>query len=199
VRGHGRSDYPTDQSEYSIPHTVGDMAAILDAVGAPQAILVGHSMGGYLSLEFQLRHPERVAGLVLVGTGPGFRKDEARNGWNDICERYATNFESRGIEGLPKTEEVDPAAHRGVDGLIRAARGILRQHDSGVLDHLPQIDVPVLIIVGEKDKPFLAGSEYMATKIPNARHVVIAGAPHAPMLTHTTEFVSELEKFLRGF
>jgi hypothetical protein len=114
---------------------------------------------------------------VLVGTGPGFRKDEAREGWNQVCERYATIFQTKGFDGLGKSAELDGSVHRNVEGLIHAARGILRQRDAGVIDSLPTIGVPTLIVVGENDKPFLAGSEYMAKKIPGARHVVIAGAP----------------------
>ena len=196
VKGHGKADYPDDPAEYSIPLTIAEMEAILDAKGIERAVLVGHSMGGYLSLEFHKAHPERVAALVLVGTGPGFRKDEARDGWNQICERYVTILTEKGFDGLGKSAELDGSVHRNVDGLIRAARGILRQRDAGVIDSLPSIAVPTLIVVGEKDKPVLAGSEYMAKKIPGSQHVVIAGAPHAPMLTHPDEFNDALAKFL---
>jgi pimeloyl-ACP methyl ester carboxylesterase len=65
--------------------------------------------------------------------------------------------------------------------LAGAARGILSQRDSRVLEHLPEIDVPTLIVVGEDDKPFLAGSQYMAAKIPGARLEVIPGSGHSPM------------------
>ncbi|MEY2471259.1 MAG: hypothetical protein QOK28_588 [Actinomycetota bacterium] len=196
VRGHGKTDYPTDAAQYSIPLTLGDMEAILDAEGIDRAVLVGHSMGGYLSLEFVTAHPERVSALVLVGTGPGFRKDEARAGWNDVCETYATLFETKGFAGLRPSAELDASVHRDVDGLIRVARGILRQHDAGVIDNLANIAVPTLIVVGENDKPFRAGSEYMAAKIADARLVVVPGAPHAPMLTDPDVFLPEVEKFL---
>src|SRR5262245_30929879 len=69
-RGHGESDAPADSAAYSHAHALADMSALLDSVGAERAILVGMSLGGYLSLAFQLDHPERVAGLVLVDTGP---------------------------------------------------------------------------------------------------------------------------------
>jgi pimeloyl-ACP methyl ester carboxylesterase len=198
VRGHGPHVYPSEPAEYSIPLTLGDMESLLDREGVDRAVLVGHSMGGYLSLEFQKAHPSRVAGLVLIGTGPGFRKDDARDGWNQICERYATIFQTKGFEGIGKSAELDGSVHRGVDGLINAARGILRQHDAGVIDNLGNIDVPTLIIVGENDKPFRAGSDYMAAKIPGARLVVVDGAPHAPMLTHPEVVNAEIAKFLDG-
>jgi pimeloyl-ACP methyl ester carboxylesterase len=73
---------------------------------------------------------------------------------------------------------------------------VLTQSDASVVDSLPSIAVPVLVIVGEKDKPFLAGSSYMAEKIPDAELVVIPGAGHAPNVTHTAEFDARLRTFL---
>ncbi len=196
VRGHGNSDYPDDPASYSVDLTLGDMVAILDATAVDRAVLVGHSMGGYLSLELQRRHPGRVAALVLADTGPGYRRDDARAGWNDLCESFARALETDGPDGLPGSEEVDAGAHRGVDGLVRAARGILTQHDAAVLDHLPDIDVPALVLVGAEDAPFVAAASYMGGKIPGARAVVIDGAGHAPMITHADEFNRELLAFL---
>src|SRR2546423_8297755 len=100
LRGHGRSAYPDDQSAYSAALTIEDMAALLDAVGAGRAVLMGHSLGGYLSLEFHVRFAERVAGLVLIGTGPGFRNDEARDGWDQCAATYSSRLHERGLEGL---------------------------------------------------------------------------------------------------
>src|SRR5262249_40931819 len=59
-----------------------------------------------------------------------------------------------------------------------AARGIMAQHGSHVIDSLPDICVPTLVLVGAGDQPFLAASEYMAAKIPGARKVVIPDAGH---------------------
>ncbi|MGH6970441.1 MAG: alpha/beta fold hydrolase, partial [Caulobacteraceae bacterium] len=98
MRGHGKTDYPADQSAYSEAETVADMAAILDAVGAKKAIIGGLSLGGYMSLAFHLAHPERTAALLIIDTGPGYKNDEARGGWNATAIRRAERFEK---EGLP--------------------------------------------------------------------------------------------------
>src|SRR3954465_3866858 len=82
MRGHGQSDYPDDQAAYSEALTIGDMAALLDKVGAASAIVGGLSLGGYMSLAFYRAHPERVRALLIIDTGPGFKKDEARDAWN---------------------------------------------------------------------------------------------------------------------
>jgi pimeloyl-ACP methyl ester carboxylesterase len=93
MRGHGRSDYPEDQNLYSEEATVADMAAILDAVGAKTAIVGGLSLGGYMSLAFNRVHPERVEALLIIDTGPGFKKDEAREGWNATSLKTASRSE----------------------------------------------------------------------------------------------------------
>src|SRR4051812_16698451 len=82
MRGHGQSDYPDDPAAYSEALTVADIAALLDKVGARQAIVGGLSLGGYMSLAFYRSHPERVRALLIIDTGPGFKKDEARQAWN---------------------------------------------------------------------------------------------------------------------
>src|SRR6202163_2969663 len=59
MRGHGRSGYPEDLAAYSEALTVGDMAALLDEVGAESAIVGGLSLGGYMSLAFYRAYPGR--------------------------------------------------------------------------------------------------------------------------------------------
>jgi pimeloyl-ACP methyl ester carboxylesterase len=195
-RGHGRSDSPADPDAYSTALAVADMAAILDGAGAERAVIGGHSLGGYLSLAFHLAHPERVAALVLIDTGPGYRGDEGRQKWNRMAESYAGDLEAKGLAALGGSGELSASVHRDASGLVHAARRVLTQSDASVVDSLPSIAVPVLVIVGEKDKPFLAGSSYMAEKIPDAELVVIPGAGHAPNVTHTAEFDARLRTFL---
>ena len=196
MRGHGRSDSPSDGDDYSVAASLDDMRAMLDEAGAAQAVLLGHSLGGYLSLELALADPSRVAALVLVDTGPGYRSDRGRQAWNEMAERYATDLETRGLDGLPGSDELRASVHAGPHGLIHAARGMLRQADGHVIDGLASISASTLVVVGAKDEPFIAGSHYMAGKIPRARLVVIDGAGHAPPVSHPKTFNAELRRFL---
>lgn len=196
LRGHGGSDYPADPAAYSAALSIGDMAALLDAVGAARAVLIGHSLGGYLSLEFHVRFPERVAGLVLIGTGPGFRKDDARADWNDFAAKYSARLRERALDALGKSDELTPGEHRDASGLELAARGILVQHDARVMDSLPSVAVPVLVVVGSDDKTFLNGSQYMAAKIPGAALELVDGARHAPNVSHPDLFNEQARAFL---
>jgi pimeloyl-ACP methyl ester carboxylesterase len=198
MRGHGRSDYPEDLAAYSEAATVGDMAAILDAVGAKRAIVGGLSLGGYMSLAFNLAHPDRVRGLLIIDTGPGYRNDEAREGWNRNALRTAERYESEGLGRLAAgTPEMRTSTHRSAEGLARAARGMLTQKDARVMASLPTIAAPSLVVVGADDAPFLAASDYMAAKIPGARKVVIPGAGHAANIDQPAAFNAAILEFLR--
>jgi pimeloyl-ACP methyl ester carboxylesterase len=72
------------------------------------------------------------------------------------------------------------------------------QRDSSVIDSLATISVPTLLLVGENDKPFIGAMEYMAKKIPDAKHVVIANAGHASNLDQPDAFNAAVVEFLQG-
>jgi pimeloyl-ACP methyl ester carboxylesterase len=199
MRGHGESDYPEDQALYSEEATVADMAAILDAVGAKSAIVGGLSLGGYMSLAFNRVHPERVEALLIIDTGPGFKKDEAREGWNATSLKTAERYERDGLGVLAGgSAERRTATHRDATGLARAARGMLTQRDARVIESLPDIKVPSVVIVGADDTPFLAASDYMAAKIPGAKKVVIPAAGHAANIDQPAAFNAAVLAFLKG-
>jgi pimeloyl-ACP methyl ester carboxylesterase len=199
MRGHGQSDYPDDQAQYSEEATVADMAALLDQVGAKTAIVGGLSLGGYMSLAFNATHPERVRALLIIDTGPGFKKDEAREGWNQNARRTADRYEKDGLGPLGSASaERATARHRDATGLARAGRGMLTQKTARVIESLPDIKVPSLVVVGEKDTPFLAASDYMAAKIPGAQKAVIPNAGHAANIDNPAAFNAAIETFLAG-
>ena len=198
MRGHGKSDYPSDQSLYSEAHTVADIAALLDHVcPGRQAIVGGLSLGGYMSLAFHRVHPERVKALLIIDTGPGFKKDSSREAWNKTAHETAARFEKIGLQDLQNsTPERSQVTHRNADGLARAARGMLAQRNSDVFYSLDSIKVPSIIIVGADDKPFIAATEYMTKKIAGAEKVVIPNAGHAANIDQPQAFLDGLMPFL---
>src|SRR5450432_4132102 len=196
MRGHGQSDYPNDPSQYSEALTVADMAALLDEVGADSAIVGGLSLGGYMSLAFYRIHPERVSALLIIDTGPGFKKDDARDAWNRRAHDTGDRFEREGLAVLKSaSRERSDVSHRDASGLARAARGMLTQRDARVIDLLPDIKVPSLVVVGADDTPFLAASDYMAGKIPGAKKVVIPSAGHAVNIDQPQAFIDAVLPF----
>src|SRR5215468_7059761 len=199
MRGHGQTETPDDPAQYSTEMTVADIRTLLQALGVSRAVVGGLSLGGYMSLAFYLAHPEMVEALVICDSGPGYRNTEARAAWNERAHQRAANLEARGLEAFGgRSREVREALahHRSAQGLAHAARGMLAQSDSRVIDGLASIRVPTLIVVGDQDTPFLAPCEYMAKKIPGAQLQVIAGAGHAANLDQPETFDRVLVSFL---
>jgi pimeloyl-ACP methyl ester carboxylesterase len=197
MRGHGQSDYPADQAQYSEDHTVADIAALLDQVGASEAIVGGLSLGGYMSLAFYNKHPERCRALLIIDTGPGFKKDDAREAWNQNARNRADALEKDGLATLKSgSAERAYAVHRDALGLARAARGMLAQRNADVINNLPNIKAPSVVVVGSKDTPFIAASDYMATKIPGAQKVVIQDAGHASNIDQPRAFNEAIVSFV---
>jgi len=195
VRGHGRSGSPADPSLYSEEASVADMAAVLDACGVGRAAVGGLSLGGYLSLAFHVAHPARVAALLLFDTGPGFKQDRSRERWNAYAAARADALDRDGLAALSTGVEVGRGPHDPI-GLALAARGILTQRDSRVVDSLPSIRVPTLIVVGEHDEPFRAATDYMAARIPGAVKAVISNAGHASNIDQADAFNAVVREFL---
>lgn len=196
MRGHGQSDSPDDQAHYSEEATCGDMAGILRELGIERAIVGGLSLGGYMSLAFNVRHPEMVSALMLFDTGPGYKNPAGREGWNKTAEARAVAFETKGLESLGRGAEVRVAQHRSAAGLAKAARGMLAQFDSRIIESLEHISVPTLVLVGAKDEPFLGATEYMLKKIPGAQRAVIADAGHAANIDQPEAFNAAVKAFL---
>ena len=73
---------------------------------------------------------------------------------------------------------------------------MLTQRDARVINSLPEINVPSLVIVGANDKPFLTASDYMASKIPGAKKVVIPDAGHAANIDQPAAFNAAVRAFL---
>jgi pimeloyl-ACP methyl ester carboxylesterase len=133
---------------------------------------------------------------VLCDTGPGYRRDEPRQQWNDRAEATAQRFERDGLSALSGSPGTRVAGHAGADGLARAARGMLAQRDGRVITALPGIGIPVLVLVGDRDEPFLPPARYMADRIPQATLAVIPDAGHASNIDQPELFSREVAAFL---
>ena len=140
-----------------------------------------------------------VDALVICDSGPGYRNAQARQQWNERAFARAAELEAQGLESLAsRSREVQEGRHRqrSARALAHATRGILAQQGSTVIDGLPSIAVPTLVIVGDQDTPFLAPCEYIAKKIPGARLETIAGAGHSSNLDRPEAFNRVLLGFL---
>lgn len=201
ARGHGQSESPPSLSQYSADIVVEDLFQLLGTLGIEKAVVGGLSMGGYESLRFYLHHPQTVAALILMDTGPGYRNPARREEWNRRQEERANLLETQGIEafapGAPSYTPGGLLLKQNPVGLAYMARKVVAQHDSWVIENLGEIKVPTLVLVGEQDTPFLRAAEYMSKAIPGAQHMVIPEAGHAANLDNTEVFNRAVLDFLR--
>jgi pimeloyl-ACP methyl ester carboxylesterase len=199
MRGHGRSASPDDQAQYSEALTVSDMRALLAICGVKKAIIGGLSLGGYMALAFHYVHPEMCQALMLFDTGPGYKSEAGREGWNRTAEARAVDLETRGLAALGTGAEVQIAEHKTATGLARAARGMLAQKDDRIIQSLPGIAVPTLVLVGDRDEPFLVPTDYIVAKVPGAHKVVIKDAGHASNIDQPAAFNAAVVSFVKSF
>jgi pimeloyl-ACP methyl ester carboxylesterase len=197
--GHGRSDGP---AHHSIADYASAVIGFLDAAHIARAVLVGHSMGGAIGQWVALTHPERVAGLVLIGTGARLRVAPAI--LDGVLNDFASTIEfvNDCLWGRDASAE-----------LIRQARRILAEtapevmcgdyvacDTFDVMGRLGEIATPTLVIAGTADRltPHKYGA-YLADHIPGARLFTVEGGGHMMVLEQpdvvgeaVAEFVSNL-------
>lgn len=199
LRGHWRTESPQSPEAYTMQAICDDLRSLLDHLEISQAVLVGHSMGGYVSLRFYDGHPERVRAMVLVATGPGYPNPQHRQEWADSQVKLAERLAQRGLDtvftpqtnGIGTTTAGERPQHL-VRGIAYTARGVNTDAPPAKLE---KVAVPAFVIVGEHDS-FVNATGYMAAKITGARKLVIEGAGHFCHTERPEVFNKALLEFL---
>ena len=195
LRGHGLSGSPYD-SNYYVQSLAKDISAVADSLDLDKFILVGHSMGGSAAIEYTRRYPERVAGLLLVGT-PGktpseqskpiissLESDKYDTVMNDYMRRLLTNARPsvsdsvwQGIRKLNKTTSID---------IIKAV------FEFDPVQPLSDYPGPKLIISSSSEEQPNA----LFKQLPDIPHKVIGGTSHWMQMDKPDEFNRLLDEFL---
>lgn len=209
--GHGYSK--AGSSIFPLDALVDELSAQFDE----PLTLCGWSLGGQIALRWAERHARQVQRLVLVASTPCFVR---RSGWECAMEaetlaafagalqqNYALTlrrFLALQLRGSERERELlaelrEALFSRGEPelGALQSGLDILR--DCDLREALSGITQPALVIAGERDTltPPQA-SQYMAAQLPQARLATIAGAAHAPFLSHPDSFIGELSVFLKS-
>jgi pimeloyl-ACP methyl ester carboxylesterase len=187
-RGHGRSSKPA--GGYTYTHFSEDVRAFLDALHLPEAVIVGHSMGGMVAQRFAVDHPARVAGLVLLGT---FRTlhgstvvqefwDSALSVLDDpVDPAFVRNFQvstlAREVPAALVTMAVEESLQVPARVWREAFRSFLETPDFSA--ELGRVRAPVLIAWGDCDSYApAADQEALHAAVPGARLIVYTGGGH---------------------
>ena len=195
---------------YSMEQYADDLAHLLDQLHIDKVVLVGLSMGGYVSFAFWRRHKARVRALVLADTRAGADSDETLSRRRQLIQvarkegaTAVANLQIASIVGKT-TREKHPdtydAVHRTmaqapVEGIVGALEAMMVRPDS--TSTLATIDVPTLIVVGEEDVPTpVKEARAMHERIAGSRLEIIAQAGHLSNMERPAAFNHVLTEFL---
>ena len=188
IRGHGSA------SDLR-PITLSAVMQDVEAIAPEQFTLVGYSMGGRIAMHLAFRVSRRVRRLVLIGASPGLKNAAARAERRAADEKLAEYAEQRTMAEFadrwartPVLVDQPEAVRAVVDADRRrndpvAMAAALRGLGTGALPslwpRLGSLEIPVELIVGERDDKYRAIAAQMSEDLPHARVVIVPGAGHA--------------------
>jgi proline iminopeptidase len=210
-RGTGASDRPADPGGYDLEQYAADIEAVREQLGLDRLDLLGHSHGGFVAMTWAGDHPERVGRLVLASTTPRFSDDirQARMGrvashqgqpyFDDAVQAlrahqqgaYGSDEELRDLYRREGVLMAPVGADISLIGEALMGAGVnadalrhFNEHVAGGMDLRPQlarIDAPTLVVCGEQDA-FVSAQEEIASALPDAVLVTLAGVDHFAFL-----------------
>ena len=213
ARGHGESSPAPEGGGYGYDELVADAGAVIDAtVGEGRPVLAGSSMGAHTAVAFALQHPERLAGLVVIG--PAYNglppSEESLREW----EEHASGLETDGVDGFMRAYEAQGLSPEWRDALLRFTRERLETHrhpeavaeamretpsdrpfeEMGELEFL---DLPALVVASNDEAdsghPFAVAEAY-AERLPQAR-LITEGEGESPLAWQGGKLSREIAAF----
>jgi len=205
-RGHGESSRPDEGYLYS--DLAGDVVGFMDAVHVPAAVLVGHSMGAMVAQRLAVDHPDRVAGLVLVGSFATIHNHPDLQAFYDgtiakltdpIDPAVARGFQLDTLAKPIAPEQLDLFVNESLKVPARVWKALFK----GFLDtpsftgRLATLTAPTLLLWGDKDAfASQVDQETLQASIPGARLVVYQGTGHALHWENPSRFSKDLVAFV---
>lgn len=209
LRGHGKS--PILPGVYEMETMAGDVFALLDSLGIEKAVLMGHSMGGYVALAARKLAPERLLALGLVASQAGADTEEGKQSRYKTADKVAAEgskviadamIPKLFAPNLPAESPIIEQVRRiilGTEpaGIIGTLKGMAARADSTAM--LPTIEIPVLLLTADQDQIIPAAkAKAMAAAMPKATLTIIEGAGHMPMLEKPEATTAGIRGFLGG-
>ena len=214
ARGYPPSDVPEGADAYSQDRAAEDIRGVLDALKIGKAHVCGLSMGGYATLHFGLKHPDRALSLVVAGAGYG--SDDPESNRKDV-EQVARRFETEGMEktgdfyahGPSRVQllEKDPVGWQefrdrlcagSAKGHALTMRGVQMRRPTvySLEERLTKLELPTLIVTGDEDEPCLEPGLFMKRRIPTSALLVLPKSGHAVNLEEPEAFNRVVLDFL---
>ncbi len=197
LRGHGQSDAPANM-DYSVNSLTADIAAVVDSLQLDKFVLVGHSMGGAAAIAYAGMHPDRVAGLVMVGA-PGKTADKD---FKQVMGQLESDAYDKTMDGYMK--RILGGSRPYTDSIMRAGMNkfsretniaiIRRIFEYDPLPALQKYNGPKLIISSELESK---QPDALAKQAPTVTNKTIMGTSHWIHMDKPQEFYTVLEEFLK--
>jgi 3-oxoadipate enol-lactonase len=217
LRGHGASSKPAAEGAYSFEGMAADLLGLAGALGWDQFALLGHSMGGMIAQFMACRAPDRLTALILMDTSHG----PLRNLDPELVRAAVAIVRTQGMDTLasilaerqgPLTTPAHQRLLTGQDGYAEFCDRKLRATSAALyaamapafmtaadrLDDLAALpaSLPVLVLAGEQDQPFLGASRRMAERVGQGTLEIIPDAGHSPQFENPAAWWQALATFL---
>lgn len=212
-RGYPPSAIPERQEAYAFAQSVADLEQLVRDLDASPAHIVGHGAGGNIALALAIGRPGMVRSLVLAGAGAGSGDPE---NWKSSARAFAEEIEQGGTDALIRTiasakqrtifRDRDPVGWQAfirsmgrlsARGCAHAMRGALSRPSFLELgDELAKLRVPILLVLGDQDRPSFDGSHFVFEHAPRAAMAVIPLCGHTENLEHPSRFNDIVADFL---
>jgi len=207
LRGHGESDKPEGVG-YTLDHYVNDIVTIIEKLDLDKVIVAGHSMGGMIAQKLYFKIPDRIGGLILIGTTAKVVDNfsmKLSTSFALFMFKIAYNFAfktvlSRAFSKLTPKEEKEKLIKTGLETtpkyvVIESFRDFVKNFD--MRNKLGDIEAPTLIIVGENDRMLPPRmSKFLADNIKGAELQIIEEAGHEVMLEKPEDVAKSIDMFL---
>jgi pimeloyl-ACP methyl ester carboxylesterase len=216
ARGYPPSDIPPSIASYSQNRAADDLAEVIRATADGPTHVVGLSMGGFAALHLGLRHPDLVKTLTIAGVGYGAKPDQ-QPAYGDSMRGEADHAEAVGMAAFAyelahspyaqslRAKDEDGWRHFGAllaqnsaTGMAMTLRGVLATRPSlwHLADRLRQLNVPVLLVIGDEDQPCIEPNIFLKSTMPDAALCVLPRAGHLLNLEEPVLFNSVVFTFL---
>ena len=213
ARGHGQSEIPDNQDAYSQDIMVQDLKGLMDSLGITQTILVGHSMGAGVALNFYLQYPERCLGLVLVSIGSGCSNPQWWQKWwnrlSDLADRKGMASVLKEMRKLTAWRDAltdskignqvsETILQNSPKAIAYTIRGIQKKRPPifQLESILKESQINTLVVISEFDTPVAECSRFIADCMPRATLHVLPARSHWTHLETSEEFLSVVDKFV---
>jgi pimeloyl-ACP methyl ester carboxylesterase len=217
ARGYPPSDVPPSVDSYSQGHAAGDIGAVFDGFGLKDAHIIGVSMGSASTLQYAIRHPDRVRSITLtsIGSGSDLKPGEFAASMEALAELALT----RGMRALAEHYSATPTRYRLKDknpseyknfidqlaanaalGITNTMRGVQSKRAPlyAHKDRIAALNVPALVVLGEEDEPCVKPSHFLKETLPGARLEIVPKTGHCVNLEEPALYNRLVMGFIEG-